>query len=1330
MSVIFISHSSKDNAWALRIKEWLKEPAQGFEGTFLDFDPQNGIPAGRDWEKELFHQLRRCRAVIALCSEHFNASQWCLSEVAIASNLGKSLFPVEIVPCSPPALLRKHQITRFTQDPEEGFLRLARGLAETSLDPKDIFQWDGKRTPYPGLMAFQEADAPVLFGRDHEIQEGLDRLHNLRRYGGNALLLVLGASGCGKSSLVRAGIVPRLRRDPENWLVLEPFRPRSNPFAELADVLTQAIRTPGETPPAPPTTAQEMKAQLEDLRRRRGYREASVVMVIDQFEELLAGDGSGSDSTAIKPGDGAGSSPAERFLAFLRDATQEADGRLVVLATLRSDFLSSFQCHPALVGVPFKVLKLGPMEAPDYARVIQGPAEVAGLVLEAGLTDRMVADTFTGDALPLLAFTLREMWERYGKDGDLSLTKYELLGRLEGSVQRAADGVHGARPLSAEEEEALRRAFLQLCRINEEGQHARSTAQWKELPPASRETLQRFVKARLLVSGKQNGTIEVAHEALLRTWPLLRRWLEESQEFLLWKRRFQGALEEYKISGTLLAGKPLEEAESWRDQTAENSAEGRMIDASLAARRRRRCRNLLLAGVAGLAVAGFTGGLWWQLQTIRQWQAQVFLKEHQRLIESDPLESVVNGLAAMAHSLESDPGRSLALSDSLPRVMAGIVAVSRQPIQSGQGGVRSLVELKNGELVSGGNDGTLRRWRDGRAVGQPIQTGQEAVVNLIELKNGELISGGNDGTLRRWRDGRPVGQPIQTGQEAVVNLIELKNGELISCGLNGTLRRWRDGKPVGQPIQTGQGWVSSLIELKNGELISGGDDGTLRRWRDGKPVGQTIRTGQGRLSSLIELKNGELVSGGNDGTLRRWRDGKAVGDGQPIQTGQRMRYGGVNSLIELKNGELISGGNDGTLRRWRDGKPVDGGQPIQTGQWNDFEGVISLIELKNGELISGGDDGTLRRWRAGKPVEGSQTIQTGQRELSVIELKNGELISGGVDGTLRSWRNGKPVGQTIQTGQRELSVIELKNGELISVGGDGTLRRWRDSKPVGQPIQTGQGGVSSVIELKNGELISGGDDGTLRRWRDGKAVDGGQPIQTGQEAVVNLIELKNGELVSGGTDRTLRRWRDGRPVGQPIQTDQGGVSSLIELKNGELISVGDDGTLRRWRDGRPVDGGQPIQTGQRGPVELIELKNGELISGGLNGTLRRWRDGRPVDGGQPIQTGQGWVSSLIELKNGELVSGGGDGTLRRWRDGKPVDGGQPIETGQGRVVGLIELKNGELVSRGGDGTLRWFSPRRVVGFACGEALPELMRSPETMEDKEASSLCRRFGFLR
>jgi hypothetical protein len=326
MSAIFISHSSKDNAWAERIVAWLKE--QGYEGNFLDFDPQNGIPAGRDWEKELYHQLRRCRAVIALCSGDFTSSQWCLSEVAIASNLGKSLFPVEIAPCSPPALLRKAQITRFREDPEEGFKRLARGLAEAGLDPKNIFQWDPKRPPYPGLAALQEKDAPVFFGRDGEVQDGLDHLRNLRRYGGKALLLVLGASGCGKSSLVRAGIVPRLRRDPDNWLVLDPFRPGANPFAKLADALNKVLRTGGKNPPSPSTTAQQVKEQMEQLRRRGGHPEASTVMVIDQFEELLSGIGAATGSEIGKPAEAAASTPAERFLDFLREITAEADGQV------------------------------------------------------------------------------------------------------------------------------------------------------------------------------------------------------------------------------------------------------------------------------------------------------------------------------------------------------------------------------------------------------------------------------------------------------------------------------------------------------------------------------------------------------------------------------------------------------------------------------------------------------------------------------------------------------------------------------------------------------------------------------------------------------------------------------------------------------------------------------------------------------------------------------------------------------------------------------------------------------------------------------------------
>jgi WD40 repeat protein len=687
--------------------------------------------------------------------------------------------------------------------------------------------------------------------------------------------------------------------------------------------------------------------------------------------------------------------------------------------------------------------------------------------------------------------------------------------------------------------------------------------------------------------------------------------------------------------------------------------------------------------------------------------------------KTDPFEAVMNGLAAMGR-LAGDPGESIALTDILEKAVSlnwqiGLIA-------TGLGEVTSLIELKNGELISAGMDGRLRRWRDGKPVGEPIQASQGPVRSLIALKNGELISVGSiDGSIRLWRDGTPLDRkPIPTGQGQVSSLIELKNGELISVGQDGSLRRWRDGKPVGAAIATGQGSVESLVELRNGELISGGGDGSLRRWRDGKPVGTAIATGQGSVESLIELRNGEVISGGLYGSIRRWRDGKPVGDGKLIPTGQ----GPVRSLLELKNGELISVGFEGSLKLWRDGKPVGDGKPIPTGEGE----LNTLIALKSGELISGGRDGSLRRWRDGKPV--GEPIQTGQGPVrSLIELKNGELISGGQDGSLRSWRDGKPIGddRPIPTGEGSWkSLLALKNGDLI-IGNDDSLQRWHDGKAVGPEIATGQGPVISLIELKNGELISGGQDGSLRRWRDGKPV--GAAIATGQGSVESLIELKNGEVISGGLYGSIRRWRDGKPVGDGklIPTDQGPVKSLIELKNGELISVGLDKSLRRWRDGKPVSDGKRIPTGEGGVRVLIALKNGELITGGEDGSLRRWRDGKPV--GAAFATGQGKVEILIELKNGELISGGQDGTLRRWRDGKPV--GAAIATGQRIVESLIELKNGELISGGSDGTLKIFSPQAVIEAACQELREHpVLLDPQTAAERAARETCRSRGQLK
>lgn len=356
MSLIFISHSSKDNAKAEEIIAWLE--AKGFESIFLDFDPEQGIPAGRNWEREIYRRLHRCRSVVFLCSEHSMASKWCFTEIAFARSLGKYLFPLKIAPCAVHGPIADTQLIDLTANPEEGYKRLWRGLIRAGLDPLDYFQWDSKRSPYPGLRAFQEEDAAVFFGRNDSIHEGLNTLNNLRRYGGRRMVLFLGASGSGKSSLMRAGILPRMKRDSDAWLVVDPFRPKLKPFDEFALVLSTTFGSYGKNRDWESIVFELHRsakshftdgAKLIELSRELGFAsrktDATVVLAIDQFEELL-----GADPNSQNIG----------FLTLLRTALEKEDSPFIVIGTLRSDFLWDFQNHPILRDVQFEKVMIGP----------------------------------------------------------------------------------------------------------------------------------------------------------------------------------------------------------------------------------------------------------------------------------------------------------------------------------------------------------------------------------------------------------------------------------------------------------------------------------------------------------------------------------------------------------------------------------------------------------------------------------------------------------------------------------------------------------------------------------------------------------------------------------------------------------------------------------------------------------------------------------------------------------------------------------------------------------------------------------------------------------
>jgi hypothetical protein len=327
------------------------------------------------------------------------------------------------------------------------------GLKEHGLDPSDVFDWDFTRPPYPGFPAFEEVDAAVFFGRSAEILSARETFEGLRRHSRDVprLVLVLGSSGSGKSSLVRAGLIPRLKKDEKNWLPLRPFRPQdeTKPVDALALAIAYTykdLRLPCDANSLHSRLRSAAKLTLVDggellriareLTSAADRREATVLVTVDQAEELL------------NPGL---SETGKTFLQFLGASLSDGDRHLMAVATLRSDSLGLFQDQVALLGPAYRrglnhvPLTVEPIPIERYADLIEGPARLTGLDLEDRLVRRLVQDAGQPDSLPLLAFTLRRLYDLHfegpqvNRPAILTLQEYEELGGLAGVVKNAAD---------------------------------------------------------------------------------------------------------------------------------------------------------------------------------------------------------------------------------------------------------------------------------------------------------------------------------------------------------------------------------------------------------------------------------------------------------------------------------------------------------------------------------------------------------------------------------------------------------------------------------------------------------------------------------------------------------------------------------------------------------------------------------------------------------------------------------------------------------------------------------------------------------------------------
>ena len=546
---LFALYANADAAW---VNGYLL-PALGLPSTRVISEEYFG--PGHSRVEELAHAVAASRFTIVVLSPAFLADKWAAFGQHLAAHLGieerrDHLIPALLHPCELPLDLAFRVPLDYTResDWESETARLRAEIGRTPPEPPT----EQVRCPYPGLTPYTQSQAELFFGRDAEIHELLRRVLHLH------LAIVIGPSGSGKSSLVFAGLLPELhRRWPDEWLV-RTVRPGADPLRAVRSALEWA---PDDTRPQH-DLASAVAALLD-----RHPPARRLLLVIDQFEEAL--------SQAPTP-------DREAFVAIM--ATLRGVHDCVAVLTVRADFYPELMHSDLWPVAEAERLEVVPLRGAALRQAIEQPARQCGVYLEATLVDRLVADAAREPGvLPLLQETLRQLWGEM-RQRLLTLGGYEALGRDGDSgmaVALATWADASLEELPPVQEMVARRVFLRLVQLGEGRDDTRRQQPVAALRVAGEDpvlferTLRHLTERRLLTrSGDEGGeghaVVDLAHEALIGSWPTLRRWATEGREGELYRRRIERDAEEWQRAhrsrSLLYRGRGLKNAREWRER--------------------------------------------------------------------------------------------------------------------------------------------------------------------------------------------------------------------------------------------------------------------------------------------------------------------------------------------------------------------------------------------------------------------------------------------------------------------------------------------------------------------------------------------------------------------------------------------------------------------------------------------------------------------------------------------------------------------------------------------------------------------------------------------
>jgi WD40 repeat protein len=837
------------------------------------------------------------------------------------------------------------------------------GAREEPPDGDTAASGEHDRAPYAGLAAYRSGDSQWFFGRERVIDDLVGRLADRR------FIAVFGASGAGKTSLLRAGLVPRLESGHRRVIV---FTPGPRPMEEIAVRLARpAGTTPGRLHGDLEAAPENLHRTLRAIAAGHPGGEAETVLVVDQFEELFTLCRSEEERTG--------------FLSSLIFAATVGNSRCRVVLGVRADFYSHCAGRAELVEVLRDAqATLGPMSTDELHRAVVRPAARAGCRVEGRLLVHLIAQAQGHVAiLPLLSHALLETWRRR-RGTMLTLTGFQAVGGIEGALARTAEAFHGS--LDPDGQAAARRLFLRLTALGEGTEDTKRRITRAELDGERgiEAVVEQAAAVRLVTL--DGDRLEMTHEALIQSWPRLRRWLTEDRERLLLHRRLTEAADAWDLlhrdPGALYRGIRLAAARSLADSpdmglTAKERA---FLDASvaaetdetrLAARRSRRLR-LLASAMAGLAL----------LTTVTSVLA---VRAHHEVERQRNHAVAVNAAAEAAELYRDKPALAVQLSLAAHRLSP-----------TGETRDRLLSTLMTSWAGHGTELLALAVGPDGRT----LATAAGDRVRLWDIgdarKPVRLATLGVPGGLVQALAIHPGGRVLATG------------------GADRRIRLWDIGDR-GRPVLLSAfgdhgGAVRALAFGPDGlTLASGSDDRTTRLWDTADPdrPGRraVLRGPADTVRSVAFGADGRtLATASNDETVHLWDLGSP---GRPAELARWRAHGTVALAVAFSPRSDVlatSGGGRSSVRLW---DVSERERPRELSSLTGHSDVVGHVAFSpDGRLLaSAGDDRTVRIWDVSDPARPVFRVHLTAYTTAVMGAEftpdGRTLVSTVFDGTVR-----------------------------------------------------------------------------------------------------------------------------------------------------------------------------------------------------------------------------------------------------------------------------------------------------------------------------------------